>query len=68
MMVVYSPIIGGACSASADRGRTFLRNPLYLDSSLKYIVMTLVLHLVYGLLNGWLIPRWVERPRTGEAA
>lgn len=69
MMVIYSPIIGWGLFGVGGPGHDLPADaPLYLGSSVKYIVMTLVLHLVYGLLNGWLIPRWVERPGTGEAA
>jgi len=29
-----------------------------LAATAAYVVMTLVLHIVYGALNGWLIPLW----------
>jgi carbohydrate-binding DOMON domain-containing protein len=38
-------------------------DPLALTSTVKYIVLTLVLHLVHGALNGWLIPLWVGTQR-----
>jgi hypothetical protein len=69
MMLIYSPIIGWGLFGVGGPGHALPANaPLHLGSPVKYIVMTLVLHLIYGALNGWLIPRWVERPRTGEAA
>lgn len=57
MQLVYSPLIGwgifgrnaGTMEAQAD---------LALNAMIPYIVMTLVLHIVYGALNGWLIPLW----------
>lgn len=60
MQLVFSPIIGwgifgiNAGSLPADA-------PLALNSTSKYIGMTLILHIVYGVLNGWLIPKWTSR-------
>ncbi len=62
MQLVYSPIIGwGVFGANA--GALAPDAPLALNSMPKYLVMTLVLHIVYGALNGWLIPRWVGHGR-----
>lgn len=60
MQLVYSPMIGwgvfgmNAGSLPADA-------PLALTSTVKYLVMTLVLHIAFGLLNGWLIPKWTTK-------
>jgi hypothetical protein len=60
MQLVFSPMIGwgffgiNAGSLPADA-------PLALNSTVKYLVMTLVLHIVYGLVNGWLIPKWTAK-------
>jgi hypothetical protein len=70
IMLVYSPIIGwgtfGVGGSSTARSPS---DPLYLGSSLKYVVATSVLHLIYGSIIGGLNPRWIdlrERSRTSE--
>lgn len=63
MQLIFSPIIGWgvfgvhAGSMPADAA-------LALNSMPKYIVLTLVLHIIYGALNGWLIPKWVDLRRS----
>lgn len=53
MMVVYSPIIGwgffgfGGANHALDPS-----HPLYLGSGVKYVVVTFVLHLIYGGIIG----------------
>ncbi len=67
MQLVYSPIIGwGVFGINA--GALPADDPLALTSTVKYIVMTLVLHIVYGALNGWLIPLWAGTQRQQWAA
>lgn len=57
MMLVFSPMIGwgvfGVGESPAVEGE-----PLYLEPGPKYIVATLLLHLLYGLTIGWLNPAW----------
>lgn len=57
MMLILSPIIGwgvfGAGESPAAEGEA-----LYLEPGPKYIVVTLVLHLLYGLTIGKLNPAW----------
>lgn len=65
MMVVYSPIIGWGLFGFGDAGQLPADHPLYLEPGPKYLVATLVLHLVYGTVIGWLNPRWIE---AGSAA
>lgn len=61
LMVVYSPIIGwGVFGFGASAGELAVDAPLYLGSAIKYSVMTLLLHLVYGAIIGWLNPAWVD--------
>ena len=58
MMIVYSPIIGWGVfgfGASYEPG-----NVLHLGSPIKYIVATLVLHLIYGSIIGGLNPAWIQ--------
>ena len=58
MQLIYSPMIGwGVFGVNA--GNT--GDAPALAATVPYVVMTLVLHIVYGALNGWLIPRWTGR-------
>lgn len=58
MQLVYSPIIGWGMFG-LQAGVLPADAPLALNSTMKYLAMTLVLHIVYGALNGWLIPKWI---------
>lgn len=63
MQLIFSPIIGwGVFGVQA--GSMPADAALALNSMPKYIVLTLVLHLIYGALNGWLIPKWAGLSRT----
>lgn len=54
MMVIYSPIIGwGIFGAN-------LGNPG------MYVIATLVLHAIYGLIVGWLDPLWINFSQEPE--
>lgn len=65
MMLVYSPIIGWGVfgfGSGYEPGAM-----LHLGSPIKYIVATLVLHLIYGWIIGGLNPAWIQfesRPTT----
>lgn len=65
MQLVFSPVIGWGVFGTAA-GSMPADAPLALDSMPRYVVMTLVLHIVYGALNGWLIPRWTGQPARGQ--
>jgi len=68
MQLVFSPITGWGIFGTAA-GSMPADAPLALNSMPKYVVMTLVLHIVYGALNGWLIPKWAaSSPATETAA
>jgi hypothetical protein len=43
-------------------------DPLYLGSPVKYVVATLVLHLIYGGIIGGLNPAWISSESAEEAA
>lgn len=66
MQLIYSPVIGWGVFGT-DAGTLPPDAPLALTSTAKYVVLTLVLHVVYGALNGWLIPRWTGIRRTAAA-
>lgn len=69
MMVAYSPIIGwgffGVGGASHELAAS---DPLYLGTPVKYVVATLVLHLIYGSIIGGLNPVWIDFKDTEQAA
>lgn len=56
MMVIYSPIIGWGFFGFADTSG--MVDKLQLEQGPKYLVMTLVLHLLYGATIGWLNAVW----------
>lgn len=61
MMIIYSPIIGWGFFGFGGSGSVLPSNdPLYLAPGPKYLVATLVLHLVYGAIIGWLNPLWIK--------
>jgi len=70
MMLVYSPIIGWGLFGFGGVAHGFAPDaPLYLGNPVKYMIMTLVLHLAYGAINGWLVPVWTSpRAEAAEAA
>lgn len=60
MMVVYSPLIGWGVFGFGGAGHQLAPSaPLYLGSPVKYVVATLVLHLIYGSIIGGLTPAWI---------
>jgi hypothetical protein len=58
MMLVHSPMIGWGFFGSASSGPA--AEILQLGSSTKFILMTLVLHLIYGIVIGWINGNWVD--------
>lgn len=61
MMFVYSPVIGWGVMGFGGPNHTLpADSPLYLGSSIKYVVITLVLHLIYGGIIGALNPAWID--------
>jgi len=60
-MVIYSPIIGwGVFGANAPTSDLPSDAPLYLASSGKFVMITLILHVVYGIVVGWLDRHWID--------
>lgn len=68
MMVVYSPVIGWGFFGFGGSGHELApSNPLYLGSAVKYLVATLVLHIIYGSIIGWLNPLWIASETAEQA-
>lgn len=67
MMIVYSPIIGWGFFGfgGADYAES---SKLYLEPGPKYLIATLVLHLIYGSILGFFNPLWIDtsEPATRE--
>lgn len=61
MMLVHSPIIGWGIFGTADTSS--LPDVLQLGSTMKYIVSTALLHVVYGLIIGGINPYWISSTR-----
>ena len=69
LMVVAGPIIGwGFFGFGAPGHALSAEAPLLLGQTIKYVVLTFVLHVIYGGLNGTLIARWMgaDGARTGR--
>lgn len=60
MMLLYSPIIGWGIFGFGDAHTLAASNPLYLEAGPKYLIVTLILHIIFGLIIGWLNPKWAE--------
>jgi len=60
-MLIYSPVIGWGFFGIGGAGHDLPSDhSLYLGSSVKFIIGTLVLHLIYGGLVGWLNRLWID--------
>lgn len=60
LMLVYSPIIGwGLFGFGASASELPVDHPRHLGAPLKYIYVTLFVHLVYGMIVGWTNRRWL---------
>ncbi len=65
MMLVYSPIIGWGVFGFGGSGHSLAADhQLYLGSPIKYLVATIVLHLIYGWIIGGLNPLWIQFNRS----
>lgn len=64
MMLVYSPIIGWGPFGFGNADELASSHPLYLEAGSKYLIVTLVLHLIYGSIIGWLNPLWIKFGKT----
>lgn len=60
MMVVYSPLIGWGMLGMGYAPLLLPDHPLHLSSNIAYVLFTLLLHMVYGLILGLLTVRLVK--------
>ena len=60
MMVVYSPLMGWGLFGFEPAAQLPSNHPLYLNSGPQYLVATLLLHVIYGSIIGWLNPKWIK--------
>lgn len=72
LMIVYSPIIGwGFFGAEGPNYDLSSESLLHISASGPYVLMTLVLHAIYGLIIGWMDNAWIDwsnEVRTPESA
>jgi hypothetical protein len=67
MMAIFSPMSGWGFFGLGGRGHELAQgDPLFIGSSVQYVVITLALHVVYGAIIGWLNARLIPfgRPVT----
>jgi len=60
LMIVYSPIIGWGLFGFGEASRLAPGDPFHLAPGPKYLIITLILHLIYGTIIGWLNPWWIS--------
>ena len=60
MMIGYGPSMGWGFFGAGSAAQLPSNHPLYLAPGPKYVIATLLLHLVYGTIIGWLNPAWIN--------
>ncbi len=60
LMLIYSPIIGWGLFGFGEAGQLAPDDPFHLAPGPKYLLVTLILHLIYGTIIGWLNPLWIS--------
>jgi len=60
MMLVYSPLIGWGIFGMGYAYHLAAEDPLYLKNAITYILITLMLHLIYGSTLGYIHSRWLR--------
>lgn len=58
MMVIFSPIIGWGLFGFGNAHTLAASDPLFLEAGPKYLISTLILHLVFGVVIGFGNAKW----------
>lgn len=66
MMLIISPIIGWGVFGFGDAAGNAKDSPLYLAPGPKYLIATLVLHLVFGLVVGGINAAWTVKGKARQ--
>lgn len=61
LMIVLSPVIGWGFFGGGENTLLKPEHRMYIESGFKYPLVTLIIHLVYGSILGWLNPAWAIR-------
>ena len=62
LMLVISPLIGWGFFGAGASSSLDPDAALYLSSAGRYVLFTLILHGIYGVIIGWMNQRWVYWP------
>lgn len=66
-MVVYSPILGWGFFGFGNASSLASDSPLYLAPGPKFMLITLVLHIIYGIIIGlldqWIVTEQIKEPQ-----
>lgn len=65
LMAVYSPFLGWGLFGLQGTPELPPEHPLYLAGGLRFPVIALLVHLVYGFVVGWLSAKWIHPPDSG---
>lgn len=61
MMIVYSPVIGWGFFGSGNAQLLSPSHPLYLSSTIHYLIVTFSVHIAYGTVLGQLCKYFVSK-------
>lgn len=64
MMLIISPIIGWGVFGFGDASEMAKDAKLYLAPGPQYLISTLVLHLIFGLIVGGINPAWAAKTNS----
>lgn len=64
MMIVYSPLIGWGIFGLGYAHHLASDHPLFLEGTLSYLTITLLVHLIYGWILGFLNSRWLKHTKV----
>lgn len=66
MMVIYSPLIGWGIFGLGYANNLAPSHPLYLEEAFSYMIITLLVHLAYGWILGYLNCKWIGTKLTNR--